>query len=154
MVKNKKEYMKKYNKKYKTIKTKNIKEYMKKYKSTDAFKRRRRENLKYYICECGGRYDSEHKNSHIKSKKHQKYNNKVLLEIIDELLEMKTFIFCEYTEKILDDLDKVEEGCFFDTDDEFILDEEPLELEDNEDFDINEDFDVSDFEDLEDYDIF
>lgn len=166
MVKNIKEYMKKYNKKYKRVKTADIKEYMKKYKSTDAFRRRRKENLKYYICECGGRYDSEHKNSHIKSKKHQRYNNKVLLEIIDELENMDMF-YCEYTEKILDDLDKVDEGSFFDTDDsldelnamhhdefsldEFSLDEEPLE------FDISatphEDFEVlSDFDDIEDLD--
>lgn len=122
-------------------KTEDIKEYMKHYKSKDLFKRRRKENLKYYKCECGGKYDSEHVKRHMQSKRHQKYNNKVLLEIVDELWEMDMFI-SQCSEKILDDLDKVDEGCFFD--------EEPLEI------DINDDFEVtSDFEDIDDYnDIF
>lgn len=151
IIKDKREYMKKYNKRYKRIKTKDIKQYMKNYKSTDAFKRRRRENLKYYKCECGGKYDSEHKKSHVRSKKHQKYNNKILLEIIEELYNMDMFI-CEFTEKILNDLDKNEEGSFFDSDDDFLLNDEPLE--DFKDIDDIDDFDISDFEDLEDYDIF
>lgn len=126
-------------------KTNDVKEYMKHYKSKEAYKRRRKENLKYYTCECGGKYDSEHINRHMESKRHQKYNNKVLLEIVDELLNMDMFI-CEFTEKILDDLDKIEEGSFFDTDDDFLLDEEPLE------FDFFDDFEVmSDFEDIDDY---
>lgn len=92
-------------------KTEDIKEYMKRYKSTDAYKRRRREKLVYYKCECGGKYTSEHVSRHMESKRHQKYNNKVLLEIVDELFDIDMFI-CEFTKKILDDLEKIEEGSF------------------------------------------
>lgn len=70
-------------------KTKDIKKYMKQYKKTEQFKIRRKQLLRYYKCECGGRYTSEHITKHMNSKKHLKYNNKLLLEIIEEMRNME-----------------------------------------------------------------
>jgi hypothetical protein len=60
--------------------TENMKQYMKEYKSTNKFKKRRRELQKTQICECGGKYTKEHKNFHETSRKHNKYLSEKLMK--------------------------------------------------------------------------
>jgi hypothetical protein len=43
------------------------------YKKTPQFKINRQAHLKRWICECGGRVDSDHVNRHLDSKKHQRF---------------------------------------------------------------------------------
>ena len=60
-----------YNKNKETI-LKRMKEYQEEHK--DEIKAKANEKVE---CECGGRYTKRNKSSHMKSKKHQNYVNKV-----------------------------------------------------------------------------
>jgi hypothetical protein len=65
----------------KTYRKEYFRNYNKEYKKSDRYKKRRKQLLTKYRCDCGGKYDSEHKNWHMKSKRHQRYEAmKVKLE--------------------------------------------------------------------------
>lgn len=66
--------------------TENRKQYMKEYKSTNDFKKRRKEKQQIkQFCECGGKYTKEHQISHSRSKKHNKYlSEKLMFEPLED----------------------------------------------------------------------
>lgn len=56
-----------------------MKAYRKEYKSKPQHIKRRKELIKKNLCECGGKYDSEHYTAHTKTRKHNKYLSVVLM---------------------------------------------------------------------------
>jgi hypothetical protein len=119
------------------ILTKDIKKYRKDYKARPHVIKRRKQRLIKYECICGGKFDSEHKNWHLKSKRHQRYEA-MKAELED--FEVPLFETIENIEKVFEEpLDDI--GSDFDID--FGIDSDiEIDSDIDIDFEIDSDIDI------------
>lgn len=67
------------------VKTADIKEYRKVYKMKNENKQRRKQLIQKHMCQCGGKYDDDHKTRHEQSRKHLRYLGEQLMQ--DPIIE-------------------------------------------------------------------